>query len=165
MNTINIKALSEQVSKLSASGSSLPDVTTADNGKVLGVVEGSWNKIDAPSGGVDYSTTEQNTGIKWIDGKDIYQKTYVFENTSISPQNPVKIADISGVDHVVLFKGSITESDTIYAIPDISLRCFIENNELKLGCPLNTSWISANGSVTILYTKPTETKTKRKTTK
>lgn len=26
--------------------------------------------------GINYSTTEQNTGLKWTDGKDIYQKTY-----------------------------------------------------------------------------------------
>lgn len=80
MNTINIKALSEQVSKLSSSGGSgLPDVTAADNGKVLGVVEGSWNKMDAPTGGVDFSTNEQDTGLKWIDGRPIYQKTYVLD--------------------------------------------------------------------------------------
>lgn len=32
-------------------------------------------------GGVDYSTTEQDTGIKWIDGKNIYQKTYEVTGT------------------------------------------------------------------------------------
>ena len=31
-------------------------------------------------GGIDYSTTEQNTGLKWIDGKDIYQKTFVLNS-------------------------------------------------------------------------------------
>ena len=29
-------------------------------------------------GGVDYSTTEQDTGLKWIDGSAIYQKTIDF---------------------------------------------------------------------------------------
>ena len=27
------------------------------------------------AGGIDYSTTEQDTGLKWIDGKTVYQKT------------------------------------------------------------------------------------------
>ena len=27
-------------------------------------------------GGIDYSTEEQDTGIKWLDGRKIYQKTY-----------------------------------------------------------------------------------------
>lgn len=34
-------------------GSSLPSVTTADNGKVLTVVEGAWDKADASGGGDD----------------------------------------------------------------------------------------------------------------
>lgn len=35
------------------------------------------NELNArPSGGVDYSLTEQNTGKKWIDGRTIYQRTY-----------------------------------------------------------------------------------------
>lgn len=37
---------------------------------------------DIPSGGgIDYSTEEQDTGLKWIDGRSIYQKTYVVEIT------------------------------------------------------------------------------------
>lgn len=34
-------------------------------------------------GGVNYSTTEQNTGLKWIDGKDIYQKS-IFVDGAVS---------------------------------------------------------------------------------
>lgn len=64
-------------------GSDLSEVTAADNGKVLGVVEGSWNKMDAPSGGTNYSETEQNTGLKWVDGRDIYKKTIVLSNTDV----------------------------------------------------------------------------------
>ena len=30
-------------------------------------------------GGIDYSTTEQDTGLKWIDGRPIYQRTYYME--------------------------------------------------------------------------------------
>ena len=32
---------------------------------------------------VNYSTEEQNTGIKWIDGKYIFQKTFILENQII----------------------------------------------------------------------------------
>lgn len=33
--------------------------------------------MPAPTGGgIDYSTEEQDTGIKWLDGRKIYQKTY-----------------------------------------------------------------------------------------
>lgn len=33
------------------------------------------NITTSAGGGINYSTSEQNTGLKWIDGKDIYQKT------------------------------------------------------------------------------------------
>ena len=35
-------------------------------------------------GGVDYSTSEQDTGLKWIDGRTIYQRTFVEHRDSIS---------------------------------------------------------------------------------
>ena len=49
--------------------SKLPKVTADDNGKVLGVVDGIWSKIDAPSGGGNCScptsTIEQEIKIDW----------------------------------------------------------------------------------------------------
>lgn len=50
MNTINIKALSEQVSKLSSSiGSDLPEVDVSDVGKVLTVGDtGEWEADELP---------------------------------------------------------------------------------------------------------------------
>ena len=106
VDSTNPRIMADNIRELARNGggSGLPDVTAADNGKILGVVEGVWNKMDAPSG-VDYSITEQDTGIKWVDGKDIYQKTFVFENISITPQNPVKIGEISEGDNVILFNG------------------------------------------------------------
>ena len=51
----------------------LPKVTSDDNGKILSVVNGEWEKTE-PSG-ITYSLTEQKTGEKWIDGRDIYVRT------------------------------------------------------------------------------------------
>ena len=56
----------------------LPPVTSSDNGKVLTVVNGSWDKALAPH---IYSTTEQVIG-KWIDGNDLYEKILQFTSTS-----------------------------------------------------------------------------------
>lgn len=55
------------------------DLDNAEDGQVLSVaVDGDnampyWTDV---SGGVSYSTTEQDTGLTWIDGKKIYQKTF-----------------------------------------------------------------------------------------
>ncbi len=169
MNTINIKALSEQVSKLSASGGSgLPDVTAADNGKVLGVVEGSWSKMDAPSGGVNYSTTEQNTGRKWIDGKDIYQLTIDCGESGLTiPNGTSWSADLSlgfTVDKIVGIEDMISLTDEYIFRPKSYLKTSKDAMEFQttLATDVTVRYI------TILYTKPASalTKaTKKKTTK
>lgn len=44
---------------------------------VLSVGDTNYPVKQKKSNTVNYSTTEQNTGLKWIDGRDIYQKTFV----------------------------------------------------------------------------------------
>ena len=64
---------------------------------------------DYPSGGglPDYSTTEQRTGQKWIDGKDIYAKTLTSAITNISTtvnhgiENLDKVVDIKAIAEFV----------------------------------------------------------------
>lgn len=57
----------------------------------------------------NFSTAEQDTGQKWINGKTIYQKTYV---TGGLPNNSVrKVAhDISNLDMVVRIQGVAKEN-------------------------------------------------------
>ena len=56
---------------------------------------GTWEDLPQSSGGVDYSTSEQDTGLKWIDGKAIYQQTISFTVTSGSyVSNPTGIIGI-----------------------------------------------------------------------
>ena len=54
-------------------------------------------------GGVDYSTTEQTTGQKWIDGKDIYVRSWDFgEDVSISNTDWTNINILSaGFDKII----------------------------------------------------------------
>ena len=50
IDTWNAAQLNEAAGNgsIGGGGSSLPSVTGSDNGKVLGVVEGAWGKMDAP---------------------------------------------------------------------------------------------------------------------
>lgn len=58
------------------------NMTAATASKIGGVKVGSGLAIDDGvlstdgTGLIDYSTTEQDTGVKWTDGKTIYRKTY-----------------------------------------------------------------------------------------
>ena len=54
---------------------------------------------DTPAGGIDYSTEEQDTGLKWIDGSPIFQKTIVY-TTAIAANSTttLALADYIGAD-------------------------------------------------------------------
>ena len=58
-------------------------------------------------GGVDYSTTEQDTGIKWVDGKSVYQKTYAFNPPVESGGAYVDAVDVSNmaIDTLIYMSG------------------------------------------------------------
>ena len=76
----------------------VPRPSAGDTGKILSN-EG-WitpSSYTPPS----YSTNEQKTGQKWIDGKDIYFKTYVVSNVASNPSDWVLIDTISGIDEFI----------------------------------------------------------------
>ena len=60
--------LIDKIEDIYEAGSSLPEVTAADNGDILGVVEGAWAKMDAPSGDatVIFNITRNNSRA-WLD--------------------------------------------------------------------------------------------------
>jgi hypothetical protein len=112
-------------------------------------------------GGVDYSTTEQDTGLKWIDGKTIYQKTI---NFGTLPNNNSKAVahGISNLDYVVdyngVFKNPNDTSNTFIKINHTSIssasyqaESYINLTSIILWCATNRSGYS--GYFTILYTK------------
>lgn len=103
-------------------------------------------------GGVDYSTTEQNTGLKWIDGKPIYQKTIVYSNASVSlaDLNIDEIVDIKGVSY--LTDGTVFLLNT-YAGNQYNMNMDITNDTLTI---TTVGWAFSKANITILYTKTTD---------
>ena len=159
-------------------GSDLPDVSEADNGKVLGVVNGAWSKADPPSGGLDYSTTEQNTGKKWVDNKDIYQLSFSqyldadVSNGYFVGALPQDLDIIIGIDGFVTTenKSNGYTLNGIAAMDHFSFALRKVGNKLILfpgdGYFATMSEVyHGTCNVTILYTKATATRTKKRTTK
>jgi len=147
-------------------GSDLPDVTIADNGKLLGVVNGAWNKMDAPASGVNYSTEEQDTGLTW-NGKPVYQKTFT-GNTG----GTETIELLSGVDEFMDTRGYVIGDDygskyQIGVYRNSSFLCTAVSGENKLLLVrYGTAYSNKNYCITVQYTKATVSETKkRKTTK
>jgi hypothetical protein len=57
------------------------DVSNGEKIGSLTVGDSSYNIYQKPNSNINYSTTEQNTGRKWIDGRYIYQKTFAKQIT------------------------------------------------------------------------------------
>lgn len=106
-------AQSQLIGRLNSNGLELGgvDVLTALNGKQDALTAGnnitiSNNVISATSGGINYSQTEQDTGLKWIDNKPIYQKTIVVNGLSNGQQ--IQVGD---VDKFISFEGMLYYPD------------------------------------------------------
>lgn len=95
----------------------LPADPVADGVKVLTATTTSGETVlsweEPESGVVDYSTTEQNTGRKWIDGKDIYSKVIDFESNITIPNNTLYDTelDYSFVETLISAGGVYVASD------------------------------------------------------
>ena len=94
----------------------LPEDPQTDGIKVLtattseGETVKSWE--EPASGGVDYSTTETDTGIKWIDNKRVYRLVKQYES-SISVQNSAWTAasvNITGINTLISAYGVFSDA-------------------------------------------------------
>lgn len=68
------------------------------------------------SGGADFSTSEVNTGHKWVDNKPIYRRVLISSDVSVST-----LPTISNVDTVVTFSAIVTNNshNLNYVLPYI----------------------------------------------
>lgn len=100
-----------------------------------------------------YSTTEHKTGRKWIDGKDIYEKSYPISETTITAGTTFTIANVSNID--TLIDGDLCIKSNIELAHDGgNTYADITNGLLKHKPSGNWNDITS-GYVTIQYTKTT----------
>lgn len=108
-------------------------------------------------GGVNYSTTEQDTGLKWIDGRTIYQKTFVEHRNSIS----TGWNSLNSVDWYELYNKIVINHTAIYEMWSEVYSGFLMKFYIDLSPPAFYSPFSLNDSgdfkVTIWYIKTTDT--------
>lgn len=108
----------------------------------------------------NYSTTEQKTGQKWIDGKEIYRKTFASVGSFTSP---ISIAHgISNIDTIVNKNGSLYYGSTYHAIsidhaePGNSVTYSVINSDnivLNYGSDYSGVNTISKYDVTLYYTK------------
>ena len=68
-----------------------------------------WEQVN------DYSTTEIDTGKKWIDGKPIYRK--VINDTTSSSSDQTMLSTITNLDYCISIKGILVDSGYSIVIP------------------------------------------------
>ena len=113
-------------------------------------------------GGVDYSTTEQNTGLKWVDGKPIYQKTIELTTNdtwvSLTSLNIDNIVDYEGLwkaaDNTPYPLDTLGVWGTQVSNSYFSRLMFSPTQGVKIAV---NGWTFVSGFVTIYYTKTTDT--------
>lgn len=136
----------------------VPAPATTDAGKFL-KADGTWDSAGGGGGEPDYSETEVSIGVKWIDGKTIYKKSFsktISGNTQtflLGVTNLYEIVKIEAIWHV---GGTLTNGmPTTTSFPGDSSN----NNSISVITYGGTVEIDSNGRsgtkgvITIYYTK------------
>lgn len=115
------------------------------------------SNVGGSGGGVNYSTTEQDTGLKWIDGKTIYQKTFIITQndtwedlTNLNIDNCIEQKGTFNSTSGACLAFNVNPGDSYYGIIDMELI----NNRFRVYV---AGWTLATARVTLRYTKTTDT--------
>lgn len=76
-------------------------------------------KITDISAVINYSTSEQDTGVKWVDGKNVYQKSYVI--SVVAGSGGSVSHGISGLTRVIKWENSFYRSDVGVTFSQLNL--------------------------------------------
>lgn len=144
--------------KLPADVTANPEGEATDALTKIGIGSGIFS-VSGGSSGVNYSSDEVDTGLKWIDGSSIYQKTI---HDAGGSSGSVSIAhSISNLDKVINCYGSCVDSNdnSIFALPklepsghDVYVNYITSTNiVLYIGTAYSTRITDID--ITILYTK------------
>lgn len=112
----------------------------------------------------NYSTTEQDTGLTWIDGKKIYQTTFVKDSTNISGTlvtidasalNIDECINIYGTFDRIVSAGKLTCMFNSYEGAGLHSHLAYSNynNMINFSITLFTGEATSTQNITILYTK------------
>ena len=108
---------------------------------------------------LSYSTSEQDTGKRWIDGKKIYQKTV---NFGALPNATAKRTahGISNIDKVISIQGFASDSENnsipipYVATSDASTYSILMSREgSNIRIDAKTNWSTYNAYIILEYTK------------
>lgn len=151
----------------------LPDKTGSATGDVLGLVgEAKTPGWITPYNPQDYSTTEQDTGVKWIDGNEVYCRVVSGSFPEITAAVNVNAGTIATNLNIISINKVIKTSDL--SISDYLVHQYSKSSGVITILSVPVSYSEGTYIIIVYYTKPTENRepdetetqsTKKKTTK
>ena len=111
---------------------------------------------------MDYSTSEQDTGCKWIDGKKIYKTTFDF---GALPNHAVKKVDhgVANIAQVVKIEGIISFGSgnwgpipLVYKGVDSAYNAEFQVSTTQVHCATSQDRSNFSAIITFYYTKTTD---------
>ena len=111
--------------------------------------------IYAPTNNVNYSATEQDTGIKWINGSTIYQKTI---HTEALTNNTTKTVahGITDFGNIIKIEGNAISNSYTMTFPIIARNEFVTVyvDDTNINITVVGDWSGVTDSyITLFYTK------------
>lgn len=107
---------------------------------------------------INYSETEQDTGIKYLDGKTIYQKTIkttITANPTSSkytiPHGITNLETVVSVDAIINHKDVVPYGETFPSKDDTMWRVTVKAQNIEIGA--TGGWVDYIFVITIWYTK------------
>lgn len=105
----------------------------------------------------EYSTDEKIVG-KWIDGKPLYEKTFVYDNVSKIESRQTYIAGLTNIKRLIRLEGTIHEN-SFFCVPysngAVSFGIIINANG-DFETKGNDSWLNSDLTIVVRYTKTTD---------
>lgn len=110
-------------------------------------------------GKIDYTTEEQNTGLKWINNKPVYQKTVTLLSLSNSSNTLLEnVDDVINISGFILREGGVYKDYVPYYADNVKFIVFRVNTNHQLIYERGSADDVKRGTltVTIRYTKTTD---------
>lgn len=171
-DSTNVRIIADNIRKLEKmvkeAGSELPTPGAGDTGKIIKVGSSGY-ELATDYATSSYSETETFTGMTWIDGNDIYRKSFSYTTPETGT---VTIGSIENLDTVLQMESIILANNGSFyysaEISGITLKIAKSNGSFTAGAPSSSNFQNCSSIAWVLYTKTApvpSTETKKKTTK
>ena len=147
----------------------LPDTTSATAGQIL-ALDSNKAPTWTDNYNLNFSTDEIETGMKWIDGRSIYRKSFSFTTLT---SGSLTIGNIGVFDFITHMEGCIIgiTNNVIYdrsEVAGFTITVSKDNGNVNVGTPSSVSYQEAPAIAWVEYIKPTpepEPETKKRKSK